>query len=291
VTTFGIAALQLELPNANNLAVCEAQIRAARARLPWIDMIVLPELATYGTSFEHAETMPGPTERRYAQLAAELGVWLLPGSLYERRGGKIHNTCPVLDPRGRVVARYRKMFPWTPYERGVTPGDKFVVFDVPRIGRFGVSICYDGWFPEVSRSLAWLGAEVIIHPTLTSAIDRDVELAVARTNAVSNQCYFLDVSVAAPLGVGRSIFCGPGGEVIHQAGPAHEVIAVELDLDYLRRCRKSGWNGLGQPLKSFRDSTVKFPCYGPGRRSSPTLERLGPLRLRRPTQKPGRTRS
>ena len=290
MATFGIAALQLELPNADNLAYCEAQIRAARARFPWLEMIVLPELATYGTSFEHAERMPGPTERAYARLAAELGVWLLPGSLYERRGGKIYNTCPVIDPRGRVVARYRKMFPWTPYERGVTPGDKFVVFDVPRVGRFGVSICYDGWFPEVSRSLAWLGAEIIIHPTLTSAIDRDVELAVARTNAASNQCYFLDVSVAAPLGVGHTIVCGPGGEVIHQAGSATEVIVVDVDLDYVRRCRKGGWNGLGQPLKSFRDSAVKFPCYGSGRRKSPALERLGPLRMRRPATKPRRTR-
>ncbi len=291
MATFGIAGLQLELPNADNLAVCDAQIRAAKSRFPWLDMIVLPELATYGTSFEYAQPMPGPTERHYARLAAELGIWLLPGSLYERRRGKIYNTCPVIDPRGRVVARYRKLFPWTPYERGVTPGDNFVVFDVPRVGRFGVSVCYDGWFPEVSRSLAWLGAEVILHPTLTSAIDRDVELPIARTNAISNQCYFLDVSVAGPIGCGRSIFCGPGGEVIHQAGSAHEVIAVEVDFDYVRRCRKHGWNGLGQPLKSFRDSTVRFPCYGPGRRLSPALERLGRLNLRKAAKPPRSPRS
>ena len=67
-----------------------------------------------------------------------------------------------------------------PYEAGVTPGDRFAVFDVPRVGRFGVSVCYDGWFPQTSRSLAWLGAEVIVHPTLTSSIDRDGELALAR---------------------------------------------------------------------------------------------------------------
>jgi predicted amidohydrolase len=285
VPTFTIAGLQLELPNADNVDVCEHEIRLAKARYPWLDMILLPELASFGTALDRAQPMPGPAERRYAALARELGTWLLPGSLYERRRGQILNTVPVIAPDGRIVARYRKMFPWTPYERGVTPGREFVVFDVPGVGRFGVSTCYDGWFPEVSRSLAWLGAEVILHPTLTSSIDRDVELAVARTNAISNQCYFLDLNCAAPLGVGRSIFCGPGGEVLHQAATGREVIAVELDLEHVRRCRRTGWNGLGQPLKSFRDSRVKFPCYGATVRPSPALAHLGPIRSPTPARK------
>jgi deaminated glutathione amidase len=281
LTTFAVAGLQLELPNGDNRLVIEDEIRTAKGRYPWLDMIVLPELASFGTATQHAQRLPGPAERHYATIARELGIWLIPGSLYERRGDAVFNTAPVIDPAGRIVARYRKMFPWRPYEQGVTAGRNFTVFDVPRIGRFGVSVCYDGWFPEVSRSLAWLGAEVIIHPTLTGSLDRDVELAIARTNAVSNQCYFVDINVAGRLGNGRSIICGPGGEVIHEAGTSREVIAVELDLDYLRRCRRSGWNGLGQPLKGFRDSTVKFPCYGAGRRRSAALDRLGPVR--RPT--------
>lgn len=286
--TFSVAGLQLELPNADNLDVCEGEIRLAKARYPWIDMILLPELASFGTALRYAQPMPGPAERRYSALAKELGIWLLPGSLYERRRGKVLNCAPVIAPDGRVIGRHRKMFPWTPYERGVTPGREFVVFDVPRIGRFGVSTCYDGWFPEVSRSLAWMGAEVILHPTLTGSIDRDVELAIARTNAVSNQCYFLDLNSAGRLGVGRSIFCGPGGEVLHQAADGREVIAVELDLEYLRRCRRTGWNGLSQPLKNFRDSLVKFPCYGATVRRSPALSRLGPVRSPTPARKKSR---
>jgi deaminated glutathione amidase len=278
VSTFTVAGLQLELPNADNVDLCLQEISSAKARYPWLDMILLPELASLGTALDRAQLLPGPAERRYATLARELGIWLLPGSLYERSRGKTFNTVPVIDPSGKVVARYRKMFPWTPYERGVTPGTEFVVFDVPSIGRFGVSTCYDGWFPEISRSLAWLGAEVILHPTLTGSIDRDVELAIARTNAVSNQCYFLDLNSAAPLGVGRSIFCGPGGEVLHQAESGREIIAIELDLEHVRRCRSSGWNGLGQPLKSFRDSQLRFPCYRVSSRTSPALERLGPIR-------------
>src|SRR3546814_17328061 len=100
-------------------------------------------------------------------LARTHGLWLVPGSLYERREGAVYNTAPVIDPEGKVVARYRKLFPFAPYERDVEPGSAFVVFDVPGAGRFGVSICYDMWLPETQRSLVSLGEEVILHTTLT----------------------------------------------------------------------------------------------------------------------------
>ena len=274
-----MAGLQLELAAADNVSALVGEVRAAKARHPWLDMIILPELASFGPRTDQAVRLPGPIERRYCELAHALGIWLLPGTLYERRGGRIFNTAPLINPAGRVVGRYRKIFPWLPYERAVTPGSEFVVADVPGTTRLGVSICYDSWFPEVSRSLAWLGAEIMLHPTLTFSVDRDVELSIARATAASHQCYFVDINMAAPLGAGRSVVCGPGGEVIHQAGSGRELIAVQLDLGYLRRCRASGWHGLGQPLKSFRDCALKFPCYRPNRRPSPSLERLGAVRM------------
>ncbi len=136
----------------------------------------------------------------------------VPGSLYERAGDKIYNTAPVIDPAGQVVARHRKIYPFTPYENGVASGDRATVFDVPGVGRFGVSICYDMWFPETSRALAWMGAEVILHPSLTNTIDRDVEISIARASAATNQCYFVDLNCAGNLGYGRSSVFGPGGE-------------------------------------------------------------------------------
>jgi len=279
VSIFSVAGLQLELAGGDNVAELLGEIRAAKARYPWLDMVMLPELASFGTRTAQAVRLPGPVERRYCEVARDLGIWLLPGSLYERRGGRIYNTAPLIDPAGRVVARYRKLFPWTPYERGVTPGESFVVARASGGAHLGISICYDAWFPETTRSLAWLGAEAILHPTLTNSIDRDVEVAIARATAATQQCYYLDINLAGALGAGRSVVCGPGGEVIHQAGTAREVIAVQLDLDYVRRCRAAGWQGLGQPLKSFRDSTLKFPCYRPNRRAAPALARLGAVRL------------
>ena len=284
---FGLAALQLELGHGNNLDAIAAEIATIRRRFPWVDMVLIAELATYGVSLERAEPMPGPTEDRYRAIAREHGFWLVPGSLYERAGDKIYNTAPVIDPAGQVVARHRKIYPFTPYENGVASGDRATVFDVPGIGRFGLSICYDMWFPETSRALAWMGAEVILHPSLTNTIDRDVEISIARASAAMNQCYFVDLNCGGNLGYGRSSVFGPGGEAVHVAGTAREIIALELDLDQVTAVRERGWHGLGQPLKSFRDIAVEYPCYAPGAHRAGAFAHLGPLeRLPRRPGKP-----
>ena len=274
---FGLAALQLELGPGDNLDAIAAEIASVRRRFPWVDMVLLAELASYGVSLDRAETLPGPTEERYQALAREHSLWLLPGSLYERAGDRIYNTAPVIDPSGRVVARHRKIYPFLPYERGVACGDAHTVFDVPDVGRFGLSICYDMWFPETTRTLAWMGAEVILHPSLTNTIDREVEISIARAAAATNQCYFIDLNCSGKLGYGRSSVFGPGGETVHVAGTGREIIALELDLDLVTNQRERGWQGLGQPLKSFRDTPVSFPPYAPGAHRAGAFANLGPL--------------
>src|SRR3546814_1641353 len=93
-------------------------------------MVLLGELCGCGASTACAQPMPGEAERMLCDLARTHGLWLVPGSLYERREGAVYNTAPVIDPEGKVVARYRKLFPFAPYERDVEPGSEFVVFDV-----------------------------------------------------------------------------------------------------------------------------------------------------------------
>ncbi|MDZ4691830.1 carbon-nitrogen hydrolase family protein [Terricaulis sp.] len=276
MTTFAIAALQLALEQKDNCAEIADEVRRLKRRFPWLRMALIGELAAYGANLDQAQALPGPAEAFFCALARETDLWLLPGSLYERRGGAIFNTCPVINPAGEVIARYSKMYPFTPYERGVSAGAESVVFDVPGVGRFGVSICYDMWFAETTRTLAWKGAEVVLHPSMTNTIDRDVEICMARASAAANQCYFFDVNVAGALGNGRSVIAGPGGEIIHQAGEAREIMPVEVDFDYVRRVRASGWHGLGQPLKSFRDGARSFAPYQAKDRSE-HLDGLGPL--------------
>lgn len=278
MTTFAIAGLQLAAQNGDNTDIMLAEIDKAMARFPWLEMIVLPELNACGADRSLAEPLPGPRESLFCEMAGKHGIWLIPGSLYEADGDKLYNTVPVINPDGKVIARYRKQFPWLPYEDGTTPGSESVVFDVPNVARFGISNCYDMWFPEMVRTLTWMGAEVILHPSLTSTIDRDAEIAMIRAHGAQNQVFFFDVNLSGPLGVGQSCVAGPGGEVIYQAGKGREIIPLKLDLTYLREVRENGWQNLGQPLKSFRDSTVKFPPYEAGSESD-ALNGLGDLRM------------
>lgn len=280
MSKFSLAALQLALPQGDNRERIAAEVASTLRRYPWVQMVLLPELATYGPGIDQAQPIDGEAERFYRQLARQHGIWIVPGSLYEREGDRVFNTLPVIDPNGHIVTRYRKIYPFRPFEAGVTSGDEIVVFDIPDVGRFGVSICYDGWFPEVSRALVWRGAEVILHPTMTGTLDRPHELVIAQANAIMNQCYFVDVNNAGALGNGRSIVVGPDGEVLHQAGEQSEELVLTLDLQRVRDARRDGFKGLGQVLKSFRDTPIRFPCYNEAEQVSAALEALGPLALR-----------
>jgi predicted amidohydrolase len=279
--TFAIAGLQLQAQRGDNTELIRAEVLNAKRAYAWIDMFVFGELGLFGLDTAHAQTLPGPAENMLCELARTAGVWLVPGSLFERSGDKIFNTCPVINPDGEVVLRYRKMYPFLPYEKGVQGGKQCGVFEVPGIGKFGVSICYDMWFPEALRQMVWMGAEVILHPSATNTIDRGAEVAIAQASAATQQCYFFDINLAG-VSAGRSGVYGPGGEVIHQASVGREVILVEIDLDHVTDVRERGWHGLGQVLKSYRDAGIKYPVYEQGLQESPAFRNLGPMHFRGP---------
>ncbi|WP_219416932.1 carbon-nitrogen hydrolase family protein [Pseudonocardia nigra] len=157
---------------------------------PETRMLVYPEFHTChadGSRTEResqyqqmAQPLNGPRMEALRDIAREAGVWLLPGTVVERGPeGELFNTAVVLSPDGELAASYRKIFPWRPTEP-FHPGDAFTTFDIPEVGRVGLAICYDLWFPEVVRHLAWLGAEVVVIPTQTTTSDREQELVLAR---------------------------------------------------------------------------------------------------------------
>ena len=279
MTRFNIAGLQLSLTVGDNMAEITKQLTVMKARFPWVDMAVLSELAPHGPLATNVEPMPGPTENKFRELAERLGIWLVTGSIYEKAGDKIFNTASVIDPSGDVIGRYRKMYPFLPYEKDIAAGEDYLVWDVPGVGRFGLSICYDMWFPETTRNLAWMGAEVIIHPTLTNTIDRELELTLARANAISNQCYFFDINAGGDLAYGQSIIVGPEGDILHQAGRGTELMPIPVDFDRVRHTRREGIKNFGQPLKSFRDGPANFPAYTEGPANSLALRGLGKLEI------------
>jgi predicted amidohydrolase len=270
--------MQLDLSAVrSNVAYMEQRLDVLMSVYPWVQMVVFSELAAYGPLIANAQPFPNETEEAFREWARKHGIWLIPGSMFERFGDLVYNTAMVIDPTGEVVGRYRKMFPFRPYEAGVEGGQEFLVFDVPDAGRFGISICYDLWFPETARTLAAMGVEVILHPTLTGTIDRDVELSIVRATAAQNQCFVFGINGFGDCGNGRSIIVGPAGEVLYEGQSAQEMIPFEIDFDRVRRSREVGLRGLGQQLKSFRDRTVEFPVYSREGRTWPYLNSLGPL--------------
>ena len=275
---FGIAGIQMSVvpwdAGATVDKMCEIVTQVAET-LPWVQMLIFHELVVSGVAQfvpartseprrQTAESIPGPLSDRLCLLARQTGKWLVPGSMYEVEDEAVYNTALVISPTGEIVARYRKMFPWLPYETESTPGDQFCVFDVPEIGRFGLCICYDAWYPEVVRTLSWMGAEVILHPTLTATSDRNAELILSQANAIFNQCYFVDINGIGPWGGGRSLIVDPDGRVLQQAGEGNTVMSEMLDLDRVHRAREFGTLGLCQTWKQLRDQKIEFPMYQPG---------------------------
>jgi predicted amidohydrolase len=276
---FAIAGIQMNVSAVtSNVELMKLKLDITMNLYPWIQMVMFSELCAYGPLTHAAQPIPNDFEAEMQAMARKYGIWLLPGSIFEKSEGKIYNTATVINPQGEIVTRYRKMFPFYPYETGVTPGSEYCVFDVPNVGRFGVSICYDMWFPETVRTLATMGAEVIMHPTLSGTIDRDIELSIVRAMASINQCFFFDINGLDTGGCGRSIVCGPDGRVIHQSEGTEEIIPLELDIERVKRSRELGILRLGQPLKSFRDH-LKYSQFGIYQKNLPTpyLDSLGQL--------------
>ena len=207
--------------------------------------------------FDQAEPIPGPSTEFYGALAKELGVVIVT-SLFERRAaGLYHNTAVVMEKDGSIAGRYRKMhIPDDPayYEKFYfTPGDMgFHPIDTS-VGRLGVMVCWDQWYPEAARLMALQGAEILIYPTAIGYTDNDDEAeqqrqreawtTVMRGHAVAN-----GLPVVAVNRVGRedeinfwgsSFIAGPQGELLHRASETEEELAiVEVDLQHSEQVRR-----------------------------------------------------
>jgi len=264
-----ILAAQAPAPSgADPLREFAADLRTRMALFPQTRLVLYPELHLTPPAGEAAmrrvaEPLPGPRSEALCRLAAELGIWLVPGTVYEQgEDDEVYNTALAISPDGEIVARYRKCFPWRPWEL-TTPGDEFVVFDIPEVGRVGLSICYDTWFPEVARHLAWMGAEVILSPTLTTTADREQELVLARAAAITNQVFVVNLNAASPTGTGCSLIADPEGHVLMQAGEGPVSLTQVLDLGAVQRVRHFGSAGLNRLWSQMRDGdpVVALPLY------------------------------
>jgi predicted amidohydrolase len=241
---------------AANLARALALIREAAAR--GARLVVLPEVFAWrGPRAEEAaaaEPVPGPTTAALGALAGELGIVLCAGSLLETVAGepRPYNTSCVFDPRGALVARYRKLHLFdvelpgrVSVRESATRAPGTEVVTVPTaLGTLGLSICYDLRFPELYRALVRAGAEILLVPSAftfpTGAAHWEV---LCRARAVENQCYVIapDQTGTSPHGFadyGDSLIADPWGRVLARAGDGDGVVTAEIDRASLARIRR-----------------------------------------------------
>jgi len=241
---------------AANLARATELVRDAAAR--GARLVALPEVFLWrGPRAEEAgvaESIPGPTTEALSVLARTFGIYLCAGSLLEAVPGetRAYNTSCLFDPRGTLVARYRKVHLFdvdlpgrVSVRESATRAPGAEVVTVPtELGMLGLSVCYDLRFPELYRALVRAGAEVLLVPSAftfpTGAAHWEV---LCRARAVENQCYLIapDQTGTSPHGFadfGDSLICDPWGRVLARAGDGEAVVTAEIDRVYLARIRR-----------------------------------------------------
>jgi predicted amidohydrolase len=230
-----------------NLAAMERFARQAAAR--GARLVVFPECALTGYCFEEAaearrqaETVPGPATEALGRLCRELGIWITFG-LIELAGERFFNALAFLGPEGLAGPSYRKIhLPFLGLDRFASPGDRpFTVHETP-FARVGLNICYDGGFPESSRVMALLGADLIALPTNWPPGAEEFAEHGIPTRALENHVYYIAVNrVGEERGfrfIGRSRICDPLGRTLAVAGPAgEELLLAEIEPERAREKR------------------------------------------------------
>ena len=214
--------------------------------------------------FELAETIPGPTTQRFSQLAKKLGIVLVISLFEKRAAGLYHNTAVILETDGSIAGIYRKMhIPDDPgyYEKFYfTPGDQGFTPIQTSVGKLGVLICWDQWYPEAARLMALTGAEAVIYPTAIGHDQRDTAaeqqrqrtawMTVQQGHAVANGIPIIAVNRVghetdpsqATSGIdfwGSSFVAGCQGEILAQASTdKEEILYVDINLAQSEKIRR-----------------------------------------------------
>jgi predicted amidohydrolase len=225
-----------------NLETCVTRLEQAANQ--GAQLLVLPECAIPGYMFDSAEEalpfaeeIPGPSTETLERECRRLGTHVVCGML-ERDGDALHNSAVLIGPDG-LIGTYRKThLPFLGVDRFVVPGDELTVYDTP-LGRIGLEICYDLRFPEVTRTLALKGADIVAHPTNFPLAARPQTEFITRARAAENRVYLL---TSNRTGKERSAeFCGwsqivePHGTRLAEAGAEDEaLLTADVDVERAR---------------------------------------------------------
>jgi predicted amidohydrolase len=225
-----------------NLETCLALLDEAAAA--GAQLLVLPECAIPGYMFDSAEEAlpfaeetPGPSTEALAEACRRLDIHTVCG-LLERDGDLLRNAAILVGPDGLIGTYWKTHLPFLGVDRFVEPGDQLQVYDTP-LGRIGLEICYDLRFPEVTRTLALKGAEIVAHPTNFPMAAKVQTEVITLARAAENRIYLLTANRVGKERRGE--FCGqsqivdPYGKRLAEAGETEEALLVaEVDLEKAR---------------------------------------------------------
>ena len=275
---------------AANVVKLEQNIRTCASN--GAELIVLQELhnelyfcQTENTEvFELAETIPGPSTDSFGILAKELGVVLVLSLFEKRTAGIYHNTAVVIEKDGTIAGKYRKMhIPDDPayYEKFYfTPGDLGFEPIQTSIGKLGVMVCWDQWYPEAARLMTMAGAEILIYPTAIGWESTDTNeekqrqtnawMIIQQAHSVANGIYVVSCNRTGyesdPSGAtngiqfwGNSFIAGPQGEILVQASnEKEENIIVDIDLKRSETVRRIWPFFRDRRVDAFGDLTKRW---------------------------------
>lgn len=275
----GIMQMPVAEETRDNLEYISRMVDALMANYHTPELVIGVE---YGIGVR-PESIPGPATEFLGNIAKRHGIYFIPGSMAELhpdlQEGQFYNAAPVFGPDGSIIAVYRKMCPWYPAEHAV-PGREYVVFDIPeKRAKIGVQICYDAYFPEISRNEVLMGAEVLVKLTMDPDPLHKPYSALPIVRAIENQAYFISTNGTGFFGghslYGHSVVVDPEARVLWEAEREPAIATVTLDLSLVEITREYGAFFMDQTLKHLRYFNLPMP-YANNVAEAPLYARLGP---------------
>lgn len=223
-----------------NIARIKRYVEQACRSFPGVDLVVVPEYSTHGFAFDPyathlslASTIPGPETEDYGKIAREKNVWLCV-SVVEKadsEGRKPYNSMVIVNSKGEVALKYRKILPWCPKEPW-SPGEEMNVCEGPKGSKLAIAICSDFDYPEVAREAAWKGANVILRPSKYMYPWDHIWDITNQVRAYENQAYVVAVNHTGQdhsySYFGRSMAVDYDGRILAKLGENEGMTKVDI---------------------------------------------------------------